>query len=88
MVNVTVKYDAGHLSSSKWKQGNLYCINCGNQSVWEEQSEGDYYVGPENLCLVCGATFTHQFSGVKNDGTRDQIMNQIKSHLTNGEADQ
>lgn len=40
--------------------GKLYCPNCGEQKVWEEQSSGDYYCGPDYLCSACGSNFKIQ----------------------------
>lgn len=48
----------------KYKQTNLYCPECGKQTVYVENSEGDYYVGPTHLCVSCDSNFTLPHIGV------------------------
>jgi transcription elongation factor Elf1 len=37
---------------------NLYCPNCGEQEVYSETSEGDYYEGETHYCKNCTYSFT------------------------------
>jgi len=53
----TVLYEAGHSYQERWEDGEYFCPGCGAREVWEEMGEGDYYQGPEFLCLACGASF-------------------------------
>jgi hypothetical protein len=34
-----------------------YCPNCSGCNVWVESGEGDYYQGPEYLCIDCDNGF-------------------------------
>ena len=36
----------------------LYCPSCGEQNVYIEKSEGDYYQGPSHYCTSCRVEFT------------------------------
>ena len=42
-----------HSHKEDWEITHLYCPNCGVQNVWAEQSEGDYYMVSELLCIHC-----------------------------------
>ena len=61
MIEFDVKYyhhgDYSHKYPEKWAETDLFCPECGNQTVYVEQSGGDYYVGVEYLCAGCGASF-------------------------------
>jgi len=73
-VTLKVKYELGHSYEETWHQGELYCPGCGKKGVWEEQSCGDYYVGPDFICPSCKANFTIQFDGVRcKCGKPDEI---------------
>lgn len=64
MKTVSKKYDLGHTSESDYqREPDLYCPNCGKQSVWGEAHEGDYYCGPEYACADCAYVFTMPTSG-------------------------
>lgn len=41
-----------------YEKTELFCPNCGKQEVWKNQSEGDYYDGPDFICSACGNDFT------------------------------
>lgn len=45
---------------------DLFCPGCGKGPVYEENGEGDYYVGKDFWCLACGSTFNLPY-GVTKD---------------------
>ena len=52
-ISFKVQYKAGHSYTENWKKLDLYCPNCGKQTVWHETGGGDYYAGEEHMCLSC-----------------------------------
>jgi hypothetical protein len=42
---------------TEWEATELFCVNCGKQPVKVEPGSGDYYVGPEYMCLSCEESF-------------------------------
>lgn len=46
--------------TEEWNETDYRCVYCGEQAVYVEPSEGDYYVGAQLLCAACGGTFTLQ----------------------------
>ena len=69
-VKLDVRYAMGHSYPETWKLGELFCPECGKQGVWEEQSDGDYYVGANFLCIECCHAFTIQgpYNAKESDG--------------------
>ena len=60
----------------KYTKVDTYCPNCGKQSVFEADGEGDYYVGPDCVCLECDSVFTWQGAS-----KADQfVLEQLKAH--------
>ena len=47
-----------HHYIQEYSKTKYYCVNCGAKDVWVEDGEGDYYVGPDYICLACD----HQFN--------------------------
>jgi len=76
-----VKYKAGHSYQHTYEKCELFCPECGVQQVWQEQSEGDYYVGETYVCLGCEVQFTIQgptlISG--SDESVKQILSALRS---------
>ena len=57
MVAVQVKYEAGHSYRESWSATDLHCPRCGAKAVWVEGGPGDYYEGPQHLCVACRTSF-------------------------------
>lgn len=75
---VTIKYELGHSYDFIYEKSNLYCPVCGEQAIWEEQGNGDYYEGVNYSCVNCDASFTLP-SLSKNDTTEGkQLIEQLK----------
>lgn len=53
-----------HKSEAYLEDTNIHCPSCGVKNVKVENTEGDYYVGPEYYCLSCRYSFTFQAGGV------------------------
>jgi predicted RNA-binding Zn-ribbon protein involved in translation (DUF1610 family) len=57
-VRVKVRYERGHSYTETWEPTEFHCPQCGAASVWVEHAPGDYYEGPNHLCVACGSSFT------------------------------
>lgn len=81
MVKVQVKYSLGHTIVELFTKSPMFCPQCGRKTVWVEQGDGDYYVGPNHVCQECGINFTAQV-GLDSKGTPEdqQRANQLKQH--------
>ena len=83
-----VKYYNGegiqtHFYTENWSKTEYYCPNCGRQYVWEEDGEGDYYVGSQLMCTCCGVEFNLP-SGASTSKYNQDL--QRLAHLREGEA--
>jgi hypothetical protein len=56
-ITVDVKYERGHTIQMSFVPADVRCITCGESEVWVEDSNGDYYLGPEHFCKSCGSAF-------------------------------
>ncbi len=36
---------------------DYHCVKCGGKTVMELDEEGDYYIGPDYVCLTCNTKF-------------------------------
>lgn len=43
--------------------GDLHCPSCGETDVWVEVGRGDFYQGPEHICIACDSSFYVQGIG-------------------------
>lgn len=69
----------GHHYITDYEITDLYCPDCGVQDVWEEQGEGDYYVGSHYVCAACGTEHYLDNSGSEAD---PKLVNQLKTGVT------
>lgn len=58
----TNHYKAGHSYEETWETTDVYCPDCGKQSVWHDCGGGDYYVDEEHICIACAYTFHLPYS--------------------------
>lgn len=65
-----------------YEKGELYCPNCGEKEVWDDQGSGDYYEGPDHLCIKCGFEFTMPSGSIRKDEW-SQIVDQIRAGVAN-----
>ena len=42
----------------RFNKTELFCFRCGVRGIHREDSEGDYYVGPQYYCPSCKLEFT------------------------------
>lgn len=80
-IEVEVKYALGHTYKFKYELSDLFCPNCGQRTVWVEQSVGDYYEGPNHLCRKCNYKFSLPRLDHANDEDK-QIIEQITKKIT------
>lgn len=81
-VELDVRYALGHSYPETWCKGALFCPHCGKQEVWEEQGEGDYYVGASFLCIACRYNFTIQGPYESNDAYQETYWSQRYQAIT------
>ena len=81
MIEIEIKYEAGHSYAERYEQTELFCPGCGVKGLWDEQGGGDYYVGENFVCTSCGAVFTMQFSqgkGWQDEQRLEKLSNKPK----------
>ncbi len=78
---ISINYPAGHRRTEKWEPCDLFCPMCGVKKVWLEQSLGDYYCGPEYICIECSHRFTIQgpYKIEQKDITSFRVLDVLKS---------
>lgn len=54
------EYPGSHHYWCEFEKTNYFCPECGQQEVWQEQTEGDYYLGEQWLCASCSLKWTMQ----------------------------
>src|SRR5208282_1311777 len=58
VLEIEITYPNGAVRSERWELSELFCPNCGKRGcVWCEDDPGDYYVGPDYLCMACSTVF-------------------------------
>lgn len=74
---VIVHYKLGHSYDFEYQyEKDLHCPNCGKNSVWIEASEGDFYCGPNHVCINCH--FTFNIPTLRKAGYEDeQVITQL-----------
>lgn len=84
-----IKKTFSHSYIFEYEKCDYYCINCGKQLVYEEDGEGDYYIGVNYICANCGLCFNvpleRTIEDVKKDDPDDsqlQIFEAIKKEKT------
>ena len=40
---IDVRYQLGHVITKDFELTDYFCPQCGNKSIWIEDSEGDFY---------------------------------------------
>ena len=56
----------GHcMYSEELEKTELFCPNCGKKGVWVEKNEGDFYNGPNYVCIECNYVFSLPTDGVR-----------------------
>ena len=49
--------NVSHSYREKWtREPDMHCVGCGEMAVWVA-GDGDYYLGPEYMCALCGVVF-------------------------------
>jgi predicted RNA-binding Zn-ribbon protein involved in translation (DUF1610 family) len=70
--------EASHSYMEGWEKLELFCPNCGKQSVWHETGPGDYYVDESYLCTSCSHGF-YLPGGVNYRGGNEQDKQRLES---------
>jgi hypothetical protein len=80
-MKVTLEFGESHHYTREYTQssGADYCPGCGSiGTLWVENSPGDYYCGPDNICTHCGCSFTIQGPS-KAEGAYKSVIEQIRA---------
>jgi predicted RNA-binding Zn-ribbon protein involved in translation (DUF1610 family) len=48
-------------------QTDNYCPNCGKKSVYVADDEGDFYVGPDYICIECKFLFSMPIGSIADE---------------------
>jgi hypothetical protein len=80
IILVTKDYGTHKYESYFQKVPDVYCPACGQQGIYEEEGEGDYYMGSVSVCILCNSSHYLSNCGVKNGATviERQAIEQIK----------
>lgn len=81
-MKVLNEYPGSHHYWDQFVKTNHYCPNCGAQSVWEEQSAGDYYTGAEFICVACKSSWTMQGPSISKEENMLGKVEQLRSGVT------
>ena len=81
-MKVLNEYPGSHHYIENYEKSEYFCIHCGAQEVWQEQSGGDYYCGPEYFCTACSHRFTMQGPNECKNINEFGILKQLRSGIT------
>lgn len=73
---------ATHHYIEEFEQCELFCPNCANKTVWEEQGLGDHYVGVDFLCTSCNHIFNLQGPYPIERSTDELKIEQLRTGVT------
>lgn len=79
MLNVTIKYKAGHSYTHPYDKTDLYCLHCGKQGLWCCRDGGDYYVGETYYCMACEHSVNLPGEPRKVEDEYTQVVAHIKA---------
>lgn len=71
-----------HHYIEEFEKCDLFCPNCGVRSVWQEQSQGDYYLGETFICISCDHDFSIQGPSASSEQNQLKRIVQLKSGVT------
>lgn len=75
-MKVKIKYDAGHTRETEYIKSEVFCPNCGEKEVYNENDVGDVYEGVTHLCVRCCYEFKLPTLG-KTDNYGMQVIIQL-----------
>ncbi len=89
VLEIEITYPNGAVRSERWELSELFCPNCGKRGcVWSEDDPGDYYVGPDYLCLACSTVFEMPSMTVAGLVDRAKISALMTAHPLSNAVDQ
>src|SRR5208283_2941606 len=89
VLEIEITYPNGAVRSERWELSELFCPNCGKRGcVWSEDDPGDYYVGPDYLCLACSTVFEMPSITVAGLVDRAKISALMTAHPLSNAVDQ
>lgn len=80
-MKVILEFKNSHHYEREYEKTEYYCPLCGKQDIWEEQGPGDYYQGPDYLCVNCNSSHSLIHSS-GCEGACANVASQIKSNTT------
>ena len=78
-MKVLNEYPNSHHYWGEYVKTKCFCPTCGHREVWQEQSEGDYYVGENWCCTECDSMWTMQGPYKVSASNEVGILVQLKS---------
>lgn len=65
-----------HGSKTTFTKTEYFCLNCGKQSVWEDDCD-DYYQGTAMHCIDCKSKWQNP-SGIQDSENAEKLLEAIK----------
>lgn len=81
-MKVLNEYPNSHHYIDVYEPSDLFCPHCGNDTVWQEQSPGDYYTGPDYICTTCEMDFSIQGPEKSEQPNMQGKLKQLQSGVT------
>lgn len=74
-----IEYDTHHYWMEYELDREIYCPACGaSGTVWVEVGGGDYYAGPDYVCLNCSSIFSLPFMRDAKEKHDIRLIEQLK----------
>lgn len=78
-IEVKCKWSSGYTTIRFYRKTSLHCPHCGQQEIWIEAGDGDYYVGPGIICAQCTGSFALPEPPSRIDYVGQDIARQLKA---------
>lgn len=79
---VLLEFKTHHYFQTYEESDEIYCPNCGGRRVWVESGEGDYYCGPNHICVKCGCHFSIPIMKVPDEDAYNNLTKQLSEGVT------
>ena len=77
-----IKIDySSHTIDEEWEKTEYTCLMCAEREVYKDSGFGDYYQGPQYICISCGHEWCLPNGPSLVDKYDKQILDAIKKQL-------